>query len=59
MQLSIFRENILQSLKNQGLLQRSGTWFVRTGIKSSLKMVHMNQNMLEKPSVFTYLRMCI
>jgi hypothetical protein len=48
MQLSIFRENIMWSLKNQMLLQRSSIRFVRFGIKSSLKMVKMCRNMSEK-----------
>lgn len=47
MQLSIFRQN-MPILTNQALLQRSGTWFVRIGIKTSLKMVQMYRNVSEK-----------
>jgi hypothetical protein len=48
MQVSIFRENIKPILANQALLQRRSTCFVRIGIKSSLKMIKMYQNMSEK-----------
>lgn len=47
MQVSIFREN-MPILTNQAVLQRSGKWFVRIGIKTSLKMVQMYRNMSEK-----------